>query len=53
MSKVGLFQRQSHPYFWRLKDRVKIGDFTGDVMDVRLQVVHLRTIKNEEIVVPS
>jgi small-conductance mechanosensitive channel len=34
-------------------DRVKIADFIGDVMDVRLQVVHLRTIKNEEIVVPS
>ena len=34
-------------------DRVKIADFTGDVIDVRLQVVHLRTVKNEEIVVPS
>jgi small-conductance mechanosensitive channel len=34
-------------------DRVKIADFTGDVIDTRLQVVHLRTIKNEEILVPS
>jgi len=34
-------------------DRVKIADFTGDVIDKRLQVVHLRTIKNEEIIVPS
>lgn len=38
---------------FRVGDRVKIGDFTGDVIDIRLQVVHLRTIKNEEIVVPS
>ncbi len=38
---------------FRVGDRVKIADFTGDVIDIRLQVVHLRTIKNEEIVVPS
>ena len=38
---------------FRVGDRVKIGDFTGDVIDIRLQVIHLRTIKNEEIVVPS
>ena len=34
-------------------DRVKIADFTGDVVESRLQVTHLRTIKNEEIVVPN
>jgi len=34
-------------------DRVKIADFTGDVMETRLQVTILRTIKNEEIVVPN
>jgi small-conductance mechanosensitive channel len=38
---------------FKVGDRVKIADFTGDVIDIRLQVVHLRTIKNEEIVVPS
>jgi small-conductance mechanosensitive channel len=38
---------------FKVGDRVKIADFTGDVIDTRLQVVHLRTIKNEEIVVPS
>jgi small-conductance mechanosensitive channel len=38
---------------FKIGDRVKIADFTGDVVDTRLQVVHLRTIKNEEIVVPS
>jgi small-conductance mechanosensitive channel len=34
-------------------DRVKIGDHIGDVMEVRLLVTHLRTPKNEEIVVPN
>ena len=38
---------------FKVGDRVKIADFIGDVIDTRLQVVHLRTIKNEEIVVPS
>ena len=34
-------------------DRVKIADFTGDVMEIRLQVTILKTVKNEEIVVPN
>jgi small-conductance mechanosensitive channel len=34
-------------------DRVRIADFAGDVMDTRLQVTILRTVKNEEIVVPN
>ncbi len=34
-------------------DRVKIADFTGDVLETRLQVTILRTVKNEEIVVPN
>jgi small-conductance mechanosensitive channel len=38
---------------FQVGDRVKIADFTGDVIEMRLQVVHLRTIKNEEIIVPS
>ena len=38
---------------FRIGDRVKIGDFVGDVVEMRLQVVHLKTVKNEEIVVPS
>jgi len=38
---------------FRLGDRVKIGDFTGDVIEMRLQVTHLRTVKNEEIIVPN
>ena len=38
---------------FKVGDRVKIADFVGDVIEMRLQVIHLRTIKNEEIVVPS
>jgi small-conductance mechanosensitive channel len=38
---------------FKIGDRVKIADFVGDVITTRLQVTHLRTIKNEEIVVPN
>jgi small-conductance mechanosensitive channel len=34
-------------------DVVKIGDVTGRVTQVRVQVTHLRTIKNEEVIVPN
>jgi small-conductance mechanosensitive channel len=32
---------------------VKIGDVTGDVTEMRLQVTHLRTPKNEEVTIPN
>ncbi len=38
---------------FREGDVVKIGDVTGVVTRIRLQVTHLRTPKNEEIVVPN
>jgi small-conductance mechanosensitive channel len=38
---------------FRLGDRVKIGDVVGDVSEMRLQVTHLRTIMNEEVIVPN
>jgi small-conductance mechanosensitive channel len=38
---------------FRLGDRVKIGDTVGDVSQMRLQVTHLRTVKNEEVVIPN
>jgi small-conductance mechanosensitive channel len=38
---------------FRVGDRVKIGDQTGDVEQIRLLVTHLRTVKNEEVVVPN
>ena len=38
---------------FKVGDRVKIADFIGDVLETRLQVTTLRTVKNEEIVVPN
>lgn len=38
---------------FRVGDRVKIADFTGDVVEMRLNVTHLKTVKNEEIIVPN
>ena len=38
---------------FRIGDRVKIRDVVGDVTEMRLQVTHLRTIKNEEVIVPN
>jgi small-conductance mechanosensitive channel len=38
---------------FRVGDRVRIGQHSGDVIEIRLQATHLRTIKNEEVVVPN
>jgi small-conductance mechanosensitive channel len=38
---------------FKVGDRVRIGEAVGDVIDTRLQVTHLRTYKNEEIVIPN
>jgi small-conductance mechanosensitive channel len=38
---------------FKIGDRVKIGEQIGDVEMVRLLVTHLRTVKNEEIIVPN
>ena len=38
---------------FRVGDRVKIGEAVGDVIEMRLQVTHLRSVKNEEIVIPN
>jgi len=38
---------------FRIGDRVRIADITGDVLEIRRQVTLLRTVKNEEIVVPN
>jgi small-conductance mechanosensitive channel len=37
----------------KVGDRVKIGDAVGDVIETRLQVTHLRSFKNEEIIIPN
>jgi small-conductance mechanosensitive channel len=38
---------------FKVGDRVKIGDAVGEVIQTRLQVTHLRSLKNEEIVIPN
>jgi small-conductance mechanosensitive channel len=38
---------------FRLGDRVKIGEHLGDVEYMRLLVTHLRTPKNEEVIIPN
>jgi small-conductance mechanosensitive channel len=38
---------------FKVGDRIRIGTTIGDVVEMRLQVTHLRSPKNEEIVVPN
>jgi small-conductance mechanosensitive channel len=38
---------------FRVGDRVKINEHIGDVLEMRLLVTHLRTPKNEEVVIPN
>ena len=38
---------------FKVGDRVKVGDAFGEVVQMRLQVTHLRSPKNEEIVIPN
>lgn len=38
---------------FRLGDRVKIGDFVGDVAHLGVFAIRLRTLKNEEVVIPN
>jgi small-conductance mechanosensitive channel len=38
---------------YRIGDRVQIGEHIGDVELMRMQVTHLRSVKNEEIIVPN
>lgn len=38
---------------FREGDRIKVDTFIGDVEEMRLLVTHLRSLKNEEIVVPN
>ena len=38
---------------FRLGDRIQVGEVFGDVSEIRLQVTHLLSVKNEEIVIPN
>lgn len=38
---------------FHLGDRIRVGDLLGDVTQVRLMVTHLRSVKNEEFIIPN
>lgn len=38
---------------FRVGDRIKVGNTIGDVVDIRLLVTHLRSLKNEAITIPN
>lgn len=48
---AGLVITYMRPF--RIGDRIKIGDMTGDVIEKTLLVTRLRTVKNEEITIPN
>lgn len=48
---AGLFITYMRPF--RIGDRVKIGDITGDVIEKAFLVTRLKTIKNEIITIPN
>jgi small-conductance mechanosensitive channel len=38
---------------FKVGDWVKIGAILGEVVEIRVQVTHLRTLKNEEVILPN
>jgi small-conductance mechanosensitive channel len=38
---------------FKVGDRIQIGSSIGEVIETRLQVTHLRSLKNEEIIIPN
>ncbi|MBB5637662.1 small-conductance mechanosensitive channel [Pedobacter cryoconitis] len=48
---AGLVITYMRPF--RIGDRVKIGDVTGDVLEKTMLVTRIKTIKNEDITVPN
>lgn len=48
---AGLVITYMRPF--KLGDRVKIGDVTGDVIEKTMLVTRIRTIKNEDVTVPN
>ncbi len=48
---AGLVITYMRPF--KVGDRIKIGDITGDVMEKSLLVTRIRTIKNENITIPN
>ncbi|MDQ2794973.1 MAG: mechanosensitive ion channel family protein [Bacteroidota bacterium] len=48
---AGIVITYMRPY--KVGDRVKIGDVTGDILEKTLLVTRVRTIKNEDITIPN
>lgn len=48
---AGLVITYMRPY--KIGDRIKLGDISGDVVEKTLLVTRLRTVKNEEITIPN
>ena len=48
---AGLVITYMRPF--KIGDRIKIGEITGDVVEKNMLVTRLRTIKNEEITIPN
>lgn len=48
---AGLVITYMRPY--KIGDRVRIGDATGDVVEKTLLITRLRTIKNEDVTIPN
>ncbi len=48
---AGLVITYMRPF--KIGDRIKIGDLTGDVIEKNMLVTRMRTIKNEEITIPN
>lgn len=48
---AGLVITYMRPF--KIGDRVKIGDVTGDVLEKNMLVTRIRTIKNEDVTVPN
>ena len=38
---------------FKIGDRIQVGEIVGDVAAMRLLVTHLKTVKNEEVVIPN
>lgn len=38
---------------FRLGDRIRVGEVTGDVIEIRHQVTFIRTVKNEKVIMPN
>lgn len=38
---------------FRVGDRIRVGEHLGDVLEIRMLVTHLRSLKNEEIIIPN